>query len=278
MKCKSKSLDKLIRKKFGVIKELGHGGQGKVYLVKTLLDNKEYALKLIDKTSEESFKRFRKEVTSLKSIKSNYVIKIISENITDKDNENYYVMELARYGTLQDHNYYINDVETSLKLFKKICLGVKAAHDKGILHRDLKPKNILLVNDERDVKVSDFGLSYELDKTDEEITKIREKVGTNYFSSPEQTSLPPNPTKRSDIFSLGKILFYMITGNKSADFDEKLSIDSFVNHKYSDKIDVLINKMSSFEPKNRYEDIDEVIKAIDKLLIKPKYFRFFLRG
>jgi len=264
---------KIIGEQFEVIKSIGKGGQGEVFLVKNILDKQKYALKAIKKNySKKALARFKKEINSLKQINSPFVVEIISENISDQkidDGEIYYVMKLAKYGTLYDNDYYIKDLNLCLELFKKICQGVKAIHDKNLLHRDLKPSNILLVQNQRDIKISDFGLSYKLNETDEKITEIREKVGAIYFSAPEQTSFPSNPTKKSDIFSLGKILYFMITGKKSKDLEEDLSIKDFITHKSADKVNNLINKMCAYEPKSRIESVDKVIDIIDNLLGNP---------
>ncbi len=262
-------MTKFIGEQFEIIRFLDKGGQGEVFLVKSTLDNKQYALKVIKNHTVKAIKRFKLEIKTLKSIDSQYVVKITSENISDDDSEEkelYYVMELAKYGTLKDNNYYINDLELCLKLFKYVCLGVKSIHDKGLLHRDLKPSNILLLNHQRDIKISDFGLSYELNENNEKITEIREKVGAIYFSAPEVTSLPPNPTKKSDIFSLGKILYFMITGKYSKNLEESLSIKDFVQHRLADKTNDLINRMCTYEPKNRIDSVDEIIEIIDDLL------------
>lgn len=259
----------MIGEQFEVIKSIGEGGQGEVFLVKNTSDKQKYALKVIKKNySEKAINRFKKEINSLKQISSSFVVEIISENISDKktdDNEIYYVMEFAKYGTLCDNDYYVNDLNLCLELFRKICQGVKAIHDKDLLHRDLKPSNILLVQSQRNIKISDFGLSYELNETDKKITELREKVGAIYFSAPEQTSLPPKPTQKSDIFSLGKILYFMITGKTSKDLEEDLSIKDFTTHKSADKVNNLINKMCAYQPKDRIESVDKIIEIIDDL-------------
>ncbi|MBD3389619.1 protein kinase [Candidatus Micrarchaeota archaeon] len=263
-----------VENRFKVEGKIGEGGQSDVYLVSDKNDSgAHYALKELNFRLDSSVDliRFKREVEVLKKIDCSQLIKVISEEIPDKPEENrkiYYIMEHAKYGTLYNNNFYSKEVGLCLKLFRNICLGVKALHDQDILHRDLKPSNILLLNDQKDVRVSDLGLAYDLDKDNEEVTKAREKVGSIYFCAPEQTSLPPNPQKQSDIFSLGRILFFMLTGEKRDPYSD-LSLKDLITHKDVGRVEQLIKKMCEPDPKDRFADVSDVIKEIDKILKVP---------
>ena len=169
---------------------------------------------------------------------------------------------------MRNHNYYNGEISLSLRLFRNLCEGVSDIHRSGIIHRDLKPSNILLVEDEKDLRIGDFGICYidlEIDKN--RTTKIREKVGPLFFAAPEQTSLPPTFTQKSDIYSLGRILYFLITGNyEFSPSEDYIPITVHLGIKEADPIDNLISNMISFDPKGRPGSLDEVIQIIDKLL------------
>lgn len=273
---------KIIADRFKVVDKIGEGGQGTVYKVHdTVNDNKEAALKILKrKYLPKDIKRMKNEAEVLSGINSDNIIKIISTNLDKSDeddfkSEPYIVMEYARYGTLREHNYFNGEIDFSLKLFKKICQGVSDLHNKDVIHRDIKPSNILLVNDEKDIKVGDLGLCFiNLENESEraaEISKIREKVGAIYFAAPEQTSLPPTYTMKSDIYSLGRILHYMITGEYAfKPTDEYLPVSVSLGLQNTHPVDNLIKKMISFDPKDRPNSIDNVISEIDELLGNKK--------
>jgi len=278
---------KIIADRFKVVDKIGEGGQGTVYKVHdTVNDNKEAALKILKrKYLPKDIKRMKNEAEVLSGINSDNIIKIISTNLDKCDENNfksepYIVMEYARYGTLRQHNYFNGEIDFSLKLFEKICQGVSELHNKDVIHRDIKPSNILLVNDEKDIKVGDLGLCFiNLENESEraaEISKIREKVGAIYFAAPEQTSLPPTYTKKSDIYSLGRVLYYMITGEyEFKPTDEYQSVSVSLGLEKTLPVDNLIRKMISFDPKDRPSDIQTVIADIDDLLgNKPKKLDF----
>jgi eukaryotic-like serine/threonine-protein kinase len=157
---------KIIGERFRVKKTLGQGGQGEVYLVEDTIENNSYkALKTLRKgILPQKLQRMKTEVAALKSIDSRYVLRLESTNLDtyeqDSDEVPYFVTELAKYDTLTKHNYYVGEIEISLKLFRGICEGVMAIHKAGIIHRDLKPSNILLMDNEKDVRIGDFGICY----------------------------------------------------------------------------------------------------------------------
>lgn len=264
----------VIDNRFRIVKSVGEGGQGKVYLVEdTVNDNAKKALKTLHKEIlTQNLERMKREVAALKSISSRYVLSIESTNLDvygqDAEQIPYFVTEFAKYGTLRTHNYFNGEIELSLRLFRSICEGVLAVHKAGAIHRDLKPSNILLVDSEKDIRIGDFGICYiGLEEDNERATKIREKVGPLFFAAPEQTSLPPNFSQKSDIYSLGRILHFLITGvYEFIPGDDYVPVTIHLGMKNTHPVDTLIQTLTNFDPKHRPGSVEDVIRDVDKLL------------
>jgi len=156
-------------------------------------------------------------------------------------------MEYAEYGNLREHNYFKGDIDLSIKLFCEVCEGVSAIHAAGYYHRDLKPSNILVCADQRDLKVGDFGLCLPPDGSDRDKTPGRDNVGPIYFTAPEQTSNPPTVSAKSDIYSLGRILHWMISGKyKYRPGDPYEPVSVILGFSQQLEVDRLIERMVSF--------------------------------
>jgi serine/threonine protein kinase len=273
-------IGQLIEDRFRVVRRISGGGQGDVYEVHdTIEDNAQRALKTLKPGFiPKALERFRNEVGALKTIQSDRVLPFISTNLDTYDPSTeavpYFVTEFARCGTLADHDYFRSDVSLCLRLLREICLGVRDAHAHKLLHRDIKPTNILLLNNERDVRVADFGLCrLGLDAPEgHSVTSVRELIGPTSFAAPEQTSQPPTCTPRSDIFSLGRLLHYMITGRYDhAPAGEYVPVSVHLGSKVAIPVDdTLIRPLTEFDPKKRPETVEQVIGIVDGLLGNKK--------
>jgi len=262
----------ILDNRFEIVKKINAGGQGDIFLAKDKVNkNSKCAVKIIKNVDKKALSRFKVELESIRKLDSKNVISVIDFNVGEEEDNNYYAMELAKHGSLMKHDYFRGDLELSLKLFKEICLGVKEIHSKNIIHRDLKPANILLVENEKDVKIGDFGISCSSEEK-EDITSSGEKVGSMFFTAPEQTAKPPIITNVSDIFSLGRLVGFMITGKKVG-VGEELSVKDIVDDPRANKVDSLIKKMCEFSPKDRIQSIDEIMIIIDEILkVKTEEF------
>jgi serine/threonine protein kinase len=280
--------EKLFKDRYKKVEKegLGAGGQGSVYTVKDTQDNdKIYALKTInfEKAKKnnvdipQAVKRLKREWEALNSINSDYVISVQDSNLDNFEYEEgnplqpFFVMKLAKNKTLKDNNYFRGDIDLCLTLFKTICFGVKDIHQAGIVHRDLKPTNILLFDSQRDLKICDLGICYfegaEDRINDTEITKKREMVGTQYYSAPEQTGSPPTNLKQNDFYSLGRILYWMIIGEANfKQTDEYIPVSHELSLETSHAVDRFIQKLINVDPKQRHNDIDEVLNDLSILL------------
>jgi serine/threonine protein kinase len=267
----------LLNDRWEVQRELGRGGQGRVYLVKATENSGIYAAKVFEIKGYEGKKlaRARTEIEAIKKLKgSAHIVQIYDENISTVEDgvpvQVFYVMDYARHGSLDNNDFYLGDVQQCLRLFKQILIGVRNAHAKGVIHRDLKPGNVLLMPTQRDVVINDFGLGLLKDRDLEAaVTEQDEVVGPRYFMSPEQQLRPSEADERSDIYSLGKVLYYMLTGKgklyreKLDDINEALSEPNPYIPQIQSK---LLNKMVAEKQDDRFSDVNEIIDELDRIL------------
>lgn len=275
------------------IDTLGSGSFGSVY--KVVKYGKIYAAKILSETYVlEEFKnesnRITREIEVLKRATSEMLIRYIDDFYIENDfgNKEYViVMEYFNGITLRELiRKGINDKEIML-IFKQILTGVKALHNtiiekNGIIHRDLKPENIL-INENLQVKIIDYGLSKIIDFST--ITSTGKAVGSPLYMSPEQILDSKNIDKRSDIYSLGIILYEMITGNvpyKASTIPELIieilnnPIIPLTQYRKSigSNIQTAIYRATSKKPYERFRNIEEFEKFISKEeIIENKIFR-----
>ena len=267
-----------IEDKWTIDSYIAKGGQGVVYKAREIATGDLYAVKVFDsfeRVTLEKRKRIVNEINVLSKLQeSKYIVKTFGNNISadteSKIGFTYYVMDFAKYGSLKDNNYYLGDVEVCLRLFKQILLGVKEAHSKSIIHRDLKPENILFFPTQKDIVISDFGLGLLKDiSTDERVTQEDEFLGPMFFISPEQYKSPSDVDERSDIYSLGKILYFMLTGQGKTFREQVESLASvFVGKSIFIPLvqQNLIEKMIVEDKNKRFSNVGEAIDAVEAIL------------
>ncbi len=205
-------LDTMKAEKFSryeIIKELGRGGMATVYLAYDPLFERQVALKLLkhdlldDALVRERFERETKIIAKLEHPA------IVPVHDVGKDNDQmFYVMRYMTGGSLSDRMTSPLSLEESIRIIQRIASALDYAHARGVIHRDLKPGNILF-DDEGNAFISDFGIA----KLASGQTKLTSSgiIGTPSYMSPEQ-AVGENVDSRSDIYSLGIILFEMLSG------------------------------------------------------------------
>jgi serine/threonine-protein kinase len=191
--------------KFGrytLIRELGRGGGGRVYLARDPELGREIAIKILDRGVAAQPERFRREMGILAALRHPNIVTIFDAGT--EDGRPYYAMEYAGGKSLAEAKLPLAD---GVRILEQVALACHAAHEKGIVHRDLKPANVLLAD--RPL-VADFGIA----KTaDGELTATGETLGTPSYMSPEQAA-GRDVDARSDVFSMGTMLYEMMTGRK----------------------------------------------------------------
>ncbi|MEW5851994.1 MAG: serine/threonine-protein kinase [Myxococcota bacterium] len=201
-----------------LLSELGRGGFGIVFEAKDLRDNSRVALKtlradLSSAQGQRALTRFLLEVRAVRQIKHPNVVKLIDAGRVDGDDGSvlaYYAMELLQGETLDQlvRTKGPMDALAAASVIRQAAVGLYTAHAQGIIHRDIKPGNIMLVTGGRAV-VTDFGVCKILEL--QNVTTAGQVVGTARYLSPEQF-LGITVDARSDVFALGALLFFLLTG------------------------------------------------------------------
>jgi serine/threonine-protein kinase len=211
--------------RYSVVKKLGEGGMGAVYLATHQVLEKQVALKVLHgefARKTDLVERFMQEAKAASRIRHENVIDISDFGHTP-DGIVFFAMEL-----LQGHDLHEEVARARLagqllpwsrskRIFLQICAALQAAHAKGIIHRDLKPENVYLVDflgDPDFVKLLDFGIAKltEVAEGDRKLTRTGMLFGTPEYMSPEQARGEPHVDARVDIYAMGCILFQLVTG------------------------------------------------------------------
>lgn len=199
--------------RYKVIEELGRGGMGVVYRGEDPVLERQVAIKVLPpkKMTPKSIERFLREAKTAARLDSPYIVKI--HDIGQIDDIHFIVMEYVEGSSLSDMIEYevvpgSEDLRKRLKIFRQVLEAVRYAHENGVVHRDLKPDNIM-VNKSGHVKVMDFGLAFFAGQ--HSLTEVGQIMGTAAYVSPEQAA-GKLTDPRTDIYSLGVILFELITG------------------------------------------------------------------
>ena len=218
------------------IRELGRGGMGTVWLAEQLVPQRKVAIKriLTDLDSKLVQRRFEAEQQSLALMSHPGVTKVIDAG-TIKGNRPYFVMEYVDGIPVTDYcNKNRLSLDSRLELFLQLCDAIQHAHQHGIIHRDIKPNNILVtqIDGKPKVKVIDFGLSKIISDqgADLHLTQAHVALGSPLWMSPEQTRWKTkegryNVDTRSDIYSLGVILYQLLTNTTPIDSSRYLGHD-----------------------------------------------------
>ena len=248
--------------KYEIVSPLGSGAFGKVYKVIYIPLNQVRAMKVVKKDSinfQDDNQQFLKEIEMLMNLDHPNIIKIYEYYVDDL---NYYViMEFAEGGELYDQIYQLQNFKEkhAAMIMKQILSAVCYMHSKGIVHRDLKPENIMLESKssgDLSIKLIDFGTSNFIKKNE----KLSMKVGTPYYIAPE--ILKQSYTNKCDIWSVGVILYMLLSGNPPFDGTDDQSILKKVKigkykmegeewNRVSNEAKDLIKQMLTFNPEER---------------------------
>ena len=269
----------LIINDYSSIDVVGYGSFGTVYKVEK--DNVIYAAKVFSEsfvlkeyTSDRN--RITNEIDALKIVNSDNLVKYYDdfEYVLESGLKTHIIiMEFVTGEKLTNVIKNNTDEEQLIELFKNILSAVNQLHNYGIVHRDLKPDNILITDDGK-IKIIDYGLAKLIDFSS--ITRTGDNIGSPMFMSPEQIVDSKHITFRSDIYSLGVILYLMFT--KSYPYDVT-SLEELIykiinipiippserNNNLSQYIEKIIYKSLSKKDYNRYQTIDEFLQAFDNI-------------
>ena len=288
---KKKSADALtfavISGRYELLGLAGQGGMASVYKARDLRDNKEVAVKVLDRdlaNMDHVLERFQKEVSAASAMAHENLAAVYDSGVTE-DGRPYIVMEYMRGQTLTQ--LLKKRAKLSLNefadIFVQVAKGLAHAHRRGVVHRDIKPSNIMLYTDAKGklgVKLLDFGIAKSLadiDETSLHLTHTGQVIGSPFYMSPEQCHALPVDT-RSDIYSLGCVMFEAITGG--VPFRGETALDTLYKHIHdpAPRIRANIPKLKAAEilastiettlmkqPEARYHTARELGKDLAKL-------------
>lgn len=210
---------------YDLLDEIGRGGMGVIYRARDRRNGRIVAIKrLLDYQSEspQTRARFQREVQVAAALSHPNIVPIYEVSQT-RDGVPFFAMKLVKRGSLIDHRGYFRDPRRAVRLLATVARAVEYAHRHGVLHRDLKPGNILLDDDDAP-RVSDFGLAKWLDDTPE-LTRTLTVFGTPGYIAPEQAlGVRSNVSEAADVYSLGAMLFDLIAGRPPFLGDHALAV------------------------------------------------------
>ena len=253
---------------------IGAGGMSDVFTARDLRLNRDVAVKVLrsDLNREQTFvTRFRKEAFAAAGLSHPGIVTVYDSG---EDPAPYIVMELVQGKTLRELINGPCDVKLAIQITEGILQALAYSHANGIVHRDIKPGNIM-ITDQGDVKVMDFGIARALDDVSATMTATFNVVGTAQYLSPEQAS-GETADARSDLYSVGCVLYEMLTGRPPFTGDTPVSIafqhvsadlvpPSKINPSIPEQFDHFLSVVMSKDPANRYQDANAMLADLHRI-------------
>lgn len=231
---------------YKIIRPIGdNGGFGQVYQ-STDENGNIFALKKLKRNDEFSVSRFEREVRLMSRLNHPNVIRLVTYNLSCK--EKFYIMPLYQCSLSSIIPTMVGDYRRQFIIINSILAGVQYLHSEGVLHRDLKPDNILY-NSDTDLVITDFGLGIQSDSKSATLTKYT-VFGTERYCSPEQKIDSHNVDERTDIYAIGKII-------------EDIVSNFCTVNTYDNSIDFLIDKCTKKNKEDRFNSIQELSKYVN---------------
>ena len=274
-------IGKMLGSRYEILEKIGEGGMAIVYKAKCHLLNRYVAIKILkpEYSKDETFvKRFRAEAQSAASLSHPNIVSVY--DVGSENGVNYIVMELLETKTLKDYieEHGAMPSELVLKISAQIASALETAHKAHIIHRDIKPQNIVL-NKNLVAKVTDFGIAKITNAPSATITSFGSTMGSVHYFSPEHAK-GGYTDEKSDIYSLGIVMYEMATGKLPFDADSAVSValkqiqeDPIppveVNPKVTPALNQIILKALQKSTAIRYQNATELISDISQALLKP---------
>lgn len=272
-------IGKVLGNRYELLECVGEGGMSFVYKAKCRKLNRFVAVKILKdefKNNEEIVRRFKKEATAIANLSNPNVVNVL--DVGSQDDINYIVMEYVEGKTLKDiiKEKGALPYEIAVSIGIKVAKALECAHRSGIIHRDVKPQNIL-VTEEGVVKVTDFGIAKSMDSST--IAHTNSVMGSAHYFSPEQAK-GTYTDYRTDLYSLGIVLYEMVTGVVPFNGDSPVTVavkhiqekavpPKNINASIPNSLNELIIKAMEKDPVNRYQTAKEIITDLEKIKKDP---------
>jgi serine/threonine protein kinase len=272
---------------FKLLKKLGQGGMGEVYLANQVSLDRQVALKILSKEMAKKpdfVERFVREARAMAKIDHPNAVKVYAAD-SDKG-LNYLGIEYIDGQSMQD---WVDELGTmsvgdSIHIILSCADALSHAHELNLIHRDIKPDNIL-VTKKGVVKVADFGLAKALDDEDMSMTQSGTGLGTPLYMPPEQARDAKNVDHRTDIYALGCTFYYFLTGRLPFEGGSVLKLivakekgqypaARSLNSKIPEKLSLMIDKMIQKEARHRYSSCADIMNDLDQLGLESETLSF----
>ena len=261
--------------KYTIVSKIAQGGMGAVYKAKhpTL---KRFVLlkKLTLRGGPQFIERFRREARIMMDFKHDHIVQVYDHF---KDGSSYYIAEEFVDGVsleqLIKRERYLSN-EAAALIFYEVCKALQHAHEKGVIHRDMKPGNILISN-QGEVKLVDFGIATSMEDSEEGLTRDGMTLGTPSYIPPEQIDNAKSVDRRADIYSLGVVLYEMLTGKTPfpGSFNAetialihkgKYTPPKRLNPKIAPALSKIIAKSMKPNRRHRFQDLRQIIRRLQR--------------
>ncbi len=241
--------------KYQDLQKLGSGGFGEVFSCRRAQDGKIFARKVLLVADAEAQLRFQREVRILSKLDHPRIIKVIGQRL--KSPPLSYVMPLYKRSLMNEFPGIVGDKARISTIFGAVLEGMQYAHEQGVVHRDLKPGNILL-NSDTDLVISDFGLGLQLDAETSRHTATGDRFGTPGYSAPEQSVDAKRADARADIFALGRILYELYTGDNPSAIQDLSKVPPGTA--------LIIDRCTKTDVSKRFQSVAELRQAFNNLM------------
>ncbi|MFQ9675042.1 MAG: Stk1 family PASTA domain-containing Ser/Thr kinase, partial [Clostridium paraputrificum] len=272
-------IGEILGNRYEIEEKIGEGGMSIVYKARCNKLNRYVAVKVLKKEmsdNEDIVNKFKREATAIAALSDNNIVNIL--DVGSQDDINYIVMEYVKGKTLKEliKQFGKLNYETAITIAIQIAKALECAHKNNIIHRDVKPQNIL-VTEEGLIKVTDFGIAKSTSSAT--LTNTTTIMGSAHYFSPEQAkgTLVDN---RTDLYSLGVVLYEMVTGKVPFEADSPVTIalkhiqeevvpPKQINSKIPESLNKLIIKAMEKDPGMRYQNARDIINDLQKIKEDP---------
>ena len=267
--------------RYELLEVIGEGGMAVVYKARDKKLNRLVAVKILKKEfadNKDISEKFKKEATAIANLSDMNIVNVLDVGHEDEDNTDYFVMELVEGKTLKEIIVSNGKIgwSTASTIAIQVAKALDCAHRNGIIHRDVKPQNIL-ITEHGDVKVTDFGIAKSA--TSSTITNTTTIMGSAHYLSPEQAK-GTFIDFRTDLYSLGIVLYEMVTAKLPFDGESPVTIalkhiqeepvaPKTLNDTIPDSLNSFILKAISKDPISRYQTSKEMIADLQKIKDNP---------
>ena len=267
--------------RYELLEVIGEGGMAVVYKARDKKLNRLVAVKILKKEfadNKDISEKFKKEATAIANLSDMNIVNVLDVGHEDEDNTDYFVMELVEGKTLKEIIVSNGKIgwSTASTIAIQVAKALDCAHRNGIIHRDVKPQNIL-ITEHGDVKVTDFGIAKSA--TSSTITNTTTIMGSAHYLSPEQAK-GTFIDFRTDLYSLGIVLYEMVTAKLPFDGESPVTIalkhireepvaPKTLNDTIHDILNSFILKAISKDPISRYQTSKEMIADLQKIKENP---------